>query len=346
MKIGVVGLGSMGKRRVRDLRDLDVEIVGFDIREDRNAQAKDLFGFRTVDSFDALIASGVQAMVISTPPDCHVCYYDLCYQHRLPYFSEANIFTPSVSWFESRESSSGVRGYPSATWRFHPLVQELSRRIDSLGAQKINSFSHQYGGYLPDWHPWENYTDFYAGRSGTCAAREMVPFELEILVDAFGPVAQVSAIKTQARSWEANFDDTYHMLLQFERGVVGTFAIELHQVAPVRVTRISARDEILSLDLGAQELRVFDRDADSWQFVRPKSLVQNWGFHFEQVYREEIRSFVAALSGSPYPKTWSEDRHLSDVLYAAELSHGTGRAVRISDVTTAYDGISWINSQR
>src|SRR5580692_7026711 len=129
MKIGVVGLGSMGKRRVRDLRELGVDVNGFDIRDDRNAQAKEMFGMATFETFDALAASGVQAIVISTPPDCHVSYYELCHRHRLPYFSEANIFTPAVSWFESRERSSSVRGYPSATWRFHPLVQEMCRRI-------------------------------------------------------------------------------------------------------------------------------------------------------------------------------------------------------------------------
>jgi predicted dehydrogenase len=343
MKIGVVGLGSMGKRRVRDLRELGADVSGFDVRDDRIAQAKEMFGMAAFESFDALVASGVKAIVISTPPDCHVSYYELCHRHRLPYFSEANIFTPAVSWFESRASSSGVRGYPSATWRFHPLVQEMCRRLASLDARSINSFSHQYGGFLPDWHPWEHYTDFYAGKKNTCAAREMVPFELEILLEAFGPIAEVRAIRAQARSWDANFSDSYLMLLQFESGVVGTFTVELHQVAPVRVTRISTRDKTLILDMSAQELRVFEKSTDSWQFVKPKSLLQNWGFQFEHVYREEMRHFLAALDGFSYPKTWAEDRHLSDVLYAAELSHESGRAVRVSEVASAYDGVGWIN---
>ena len=343
VNIGVVGLGSMGKRRVRDLLDLDVEVVGFDVREDRNRQARDMFGVATFESFDALIASGIRAVVISTPPDCHVRYYELCHEHRVPYFSEANIFTPAVAWFSSREASSGVRGYPSATWRFHPLVRDICRRVESLGRDNINSFSHQYGGFLPDWHPWEPYTGFYAGRKRTSAAREMVPFELEILIEAFGPVAEVRALTAQARSWDAQFDDTYLMLLKFASGVVGTFTIELHQVAPVRVTRISATHSALILDLGAQELKVFEKGSDTWQFVKPGAILQNWGFQFEHVYREEMRHFLAALQGASYPKTWAEDRHLSDVLYAAELSHSSGQSVQVRDVASAYDGLGWID---
>ena len=150
-------------------------------------------------------------------------------------------------------------------------------------------------------------------------------------------------MKTQARPWDADFDDTYFMLLKFANGIVGNFSIELHQVAPVRVTRVAARNSALILDMGAQELRVFDKGSDSWQFVKPRAILQNWGFQFEHVYREEMRHFVAALSGAEYPKSWSEDRHLSDVLYAAELSHSSGRTVQISEVASAYDGISWTN---
>lgn len=343
MKIGVVGLGSMGKRRVRDLLDLGADVVGFDVRDDRCTQGRDMFGIATRESFAGLLAERPRAIVISTPPDVHARYYELCYEHRLPYFSEANIFTPAAAWFAAREASSGVRGYPSATWKFHPLVEELCRTVQVLGTDRINTVSHQYGGFLPDWHPWERYSDFYAGRKRTSAAREMVPFELEILMAAFGPVAEVRAIKDQARDWDAELDDTYFILLRFASGLVGNLTIELHQVAPVRTTRVSTADTGLILDMGAQELRTYDKAGDSWRFVKPRALRQNWGFQFEHVYREEIRHFLLALEGAPYPKTWAEDRHLSDVLFAAELSHFSGCAVRIADVETAYDGLSWIN---
>jgi predicted dehydrogenase len=224
------------------------------------------------------------------------------------------------------------------------LVRELCKTVTAAGIGQINSFSHQYGGFLPDWHPWERYTEFYAGRSRTCAAREMVPFELEILLQAFGTVEEVRALKMQARPWETSFDDTYLLLLKFDCGVVGSFAVELHQVTPIRVTRISCRDALWILDLAVPELRLYEHGSNSWRFLKPQSMQQNWGFQFEQVYREEMRLFLGALDGRAYPKTWAEDRHLSDVLYAAELSHATGNAVRVGDVASAYDGISWAES--
>lgn len=341
MKIGVVGLGSMGKRRVRDLTAMGHLVIGFDVRQDRREQAELMLGIETLASFEALIAAGIEAAVVSTPPDMHVPYYELCYLHRLPYFSEANIFTPSAGWFAAHEQSSGVRGYPSATWRFHPLVRELTSRVQSAGTDAINSISHCYAGYLPDWHPWERYADFYAGRRRTSAAREMVPFELEILVGALGPVRRVQALKARARSWDADFDDTYLMLLEFAEGTIGSLAVELHHVLPARVTRVSLRQEELVLDMSAQILTVFEKESESSRTITPAPLLQNWGFCFEHVYYEEIQQFVAALSGGRYPKSWAEDRHLSDVLYAAERSSSLGCAVDIRTIEATYDGITW-----
>ena len=49
LRFFIVGLGSMGKRRIRNLQaNGEKDIVGFDIRPDRNAEAKEKYGIKTV----------------------------------------------------------------------------------------------------------------------------------------------------------------------------------------------------------------------------------------------------------------------------------------------------------
>jgi len=339
MKVCVVGLGSMGKRRVRDLLHFRHEVRGVDVRADRRQEAADTFGI-AVHADLAEVAGDVEAVVISTPPDVHLAYYELCGRLGLPFFSEANIFTPRADWFRARS----VASYPSGTWLFHPLVQELRRRVHEIGIGKVNGVQHHYAGFLPDWHPWEHYTDFYAGRRRTSAAREMVPFEIEFLVHVFGRVRAVSAVVRRARRWSSDIDDTYLLQLEFEQGFWGSVSIELHQVAAGRNTRVSLEDDCFTLDLGEGRLQSYNRHDDAWKAQRPRSYHDRWAFCFEDVYREEMRKFVAAASlGEPYPKTWDDDRHLSDILYAAERSSAERRAVTIAEAVDAYDGISWIN---
>ena len=53
MKILIVGLGSMGKRRIRNLKRAGVtDIVGFDPREERRQEAEEKYGVKTVASFE------------------------------------------------------------------------------------------------------------------------------------------------------------------------------------------------------------------------------------------------------------------------------------------------------
>jgi len=335
MRFGVVGLGSMGQRRVRDLLALGHEVVGCDARPDRNERARARFGIETASDWEAIRRAKPEAMVVAVPPDQHVAWYARCFEVGLPFFSEANILTPTVEWFVEREAGSGVRGYPSATWRFHSLLAELREQVQGIGLDQVRSVHCRYGGYLPSWHPWESYAEFYAGsRRQTCAAREMVPFELEWLCWVFGPVRAVCALHDRRAEWITEIDDTYLLLLEFESGLKGTLSVELHQVAPFRISRVSCRRHSFLLDLQAHELKRFDLEQDRWQ---TRSAAP---FDFEQVYLAEITAFVNALTRTaPYPKTWAEDRHLSSVLVAAEESWRRRAWVDIKEADGLYDGL-------
>ena len=340
MRIGVLGLGSMGSRRVRDLSALGHEVVGCDVRVDRNSAAEARFGIATVGELDGLLSLRPEALVISLPPDQHAKAYRAAFDARLPFFSEASILSPHPKWFEECEVASEVRGYPSATWRFYAPLVELRRLLTDAGALVLSAH-HHYADFLPRWHPWESYWQFYAGaRWQTCAAREMVPFELEWLCWLFGPVATVGATRATRRKWQTDIHDTFFLLMRFASGLEATLRIELHSLAPVRKAIFSLPDSTVALDFDSDSLTSFDPARGAWSALRvPESaLARN---DLEQVYAAEISAFVAAVEGSAeYPKSWAEDRHLSDVLVAAELSHRQGRIVSVNEVADSYTGDS------
>src|SRR5262249_20267553 len=119
-------------------------------------------------------------------------------------------------------------------------------------------------------------------------------------------------------------DDTYVLDLAFASGVTGSLVIELHQRAPFRLARISCASAGYHVDVAAHELRRYDNET-GW------SVVERGPESFESVYRDEIEAFAAAVAGEGvYPKTWREDRHLADVLVAAELSQSRGTRVEVA----------------
>ena len=47
--IYIIGLGSMGKRRLRNLQALgENKLIGFDLREDRRKEAADNYNIKTI----------------------------------------------------------------------------------------------------------------------------------------------------------------------------------------------------------------------------------------------------------------------------------------------------------
>jgi len=327
----------MGRRRVRDLLGLGHEVVGFDIRADRGAAASRDFGISIAGSPEELLDSRLEALIISTPPDRHAEYYERALRLGLPFFSEANILTPDPAWFAERAANAAVVGCPSATMRFDPIVRAIRDRLEALGPDGMRSIHYAGGDYLPRWHPYEPYDEFYAGAArGTSGIRESVPFELDWFCWLLGPVAAVQATHRAQAQWRTDIDDTYLLLLEFASGVVGSVTMELHQQAPFKLVRLAHRDESFTLDLLANRVTCHRLGPDDSPLSEP---IELGVVDREAVYREEIQAFVDAVeAGSPYPKSWNEDRHLSDVLCAAEVSQSTGARVRVADVHERYAG--------
>ena len=70
MSFLVVGLGSMGKRRIRNLQYLGYKkIVGFDLRQDRCEEVSGLYKIPVFSSFEnAVERVKPDALIISVPP--------------------------------------------------------------------------------------------------------------------------------------------------------------------------------------------------------------------------------------------------------------------------------------
>jgi predicted dehydrogenase len=76
MKFLVIGLGSMGKRRIRNLQALGHQLVyGFDTRKDRIEEASAKYGVPVYHAIDVAIAElQPDVFIICTPPDLHMHY--------------------------------------------------------------------------------------------------------------------------------------------------------------------------------------------------------------------------------------------------------------------------------
>jgi predicted dehydrogenase len=322
VKALVIGLGSMGRRRVRCLQAQGVDgVSGFDPRADRRAQAAQEYGIETRERLAAKDLRGFDAVVVSTPPDQHHTAIAWAIDAGKPCFVEASVIRDPLPALAARAQAQGVLVAPSCTLRFHPAIREITRIVQSGRYGKACNFSYHCGQYLPDWHPWEKVSDYYVSNPLTGGAREIVPFELTWIVDAFGWPQAVRGMKLRTTDVGAAIDDTYAALLRFE-GCLGSLVVDVVARQAVRKLTLNFERASLAWDWDSGAIRIHEAEGGRTVEIQPPRSSAHAGYHQnigEAMYMEEIASFLAAAQGQRrFPHTLADDIRVLELLERIE----------------------------
>lgn len=325
MKILQIGLGSMGKRRVRNLAALGLkDIVGFDFREDRREEAHEKYGIKTITDINDDAVWGVDAFIISTPPDKHLEYMQLAVNNGRPAFVEASVIKEGLGEIVRTAKEKNVLIAPSCTFRFHAGIKTIKNIVQSGKYGKLCNFVYYMGQYLPDWHPWESIKDFYAGKRNTSAGREMVPFELTWILDITGYPHDVFGFYGKTHDMGVDIDDTYSVNLKF-KDFIGTLTVDV-------VSRFATRSLFLNLEKAhirwnweEKVIKLYEADNKRWIHYHEPAGQATSDYNaniVEDMYIEEMRAFIAAVSGiNPFPNTLQEDMAVLEILEKIEKTN-------------------------
>jgi predicted dehydrogenase len=323
MKFLVVGLGSMGKRRIRNLQHLNAgTVIGFDIRQDRREEASSKYGIDTYDDFAAAMAQKPEALVISTPPKLHMRYMETAARAGKHFFCEASVTDDGLDQLIELCTAMKIVAAPSCTMRFMPAIRIIQELISSNRIGKILSFAYHSGQYLPDWHSWEDYREYYVSERESGACREIVPFELVWLTWVLGEIAEVSCMKAKLTTLDADIDDTYQLLLRFKNGTLGNMLVDVVSRVPGRTARFISEEGLIEWSWLEKKVRVFTAADGQWTEYREDEGIREQGYvATENMYIDEMKAFLEAMRGGPsYPYTLSEDKLVLAWLRAADQS--------------------------
>src|SRR3989344_367402 len=245
MKFLIVGLGSMGKRRIRNLHiNGEKNITGFDIRSERMEEAKEKYGIKITDDFNKISAQDFDAMLISTSPEAHGDYIRFALQNKKHFFVEHPINDDGYKEIRQlADKDLSIVKAPSCTMRYYTPVKMIKKILDEGRIGKVLAFQYHLGQYLPDWHPWEDYRQVYFSKKETSACREMLPFELIWLNWLMNSrVAEVSGSISKVSDLDMDADDIILANLKYENGILGNVIIDVISRKPFRTLRISGSE--------------------------------------------------------------------------------------------------------
>lgn len=311
MKVLIVGLGSMGKRRGRILRSVkpDAELCGVDLTESRRKEAEDL-GIRAYDSISgALAAEHPDCAFVCTAPITHAKIIDELLDAGLPVFTELNLVSDGYDALTAKAAEKGVPLFLSSTMLYRAETQYIKAQVQAF--KKSVNYIYHIGQYLPDWHPWENYKNFFVGDKRTGGVREIFAIDLPWLLDAFGPVKHVYVEKDKLSELEIDYPDTYFVTLRHENGVKGILAVDVVSPKAVRNFEVFGEGLHLFWEGNPKTLARYDAAAKDKVPVQTYESFEHDARYsdniVENAYGDEIVNFFGVLDGTQQPR-WSFEK--------------------------------------
>lgn len=325
MNFLIVGLGSMGKRRIRCLQSLGyTNIFGFDLREDRRAEAHGKYGIKTFSDFDsALTEVEPTALIISVPPDIHHVYIKKAIKNKIHFFVEVSVVDTDMEFIKEELKKTSIIVAPSATLLFHPAIKKISNILRSKILGKVSNIIFHSGQYLPDWHIYENVSEYYVSNPITGGAREIVPFELTWLTHLFGFPKWVcgNVRKTIDINGAEEIDDTYNFLLDYV-DFLATITIDVVSRYATRKLLINGDEKQLQWDWDRNQIQVYDPRKKVWENIPYEMKSAEAGYNSnigENMYIDELNAFIDAVEGKKtFINSMENDHKVLKLLYAIE----------------------------
>lgn len=315
MTLLIIGLGSMGKRRARLCRGIDaaIRIVGVDTAESRRAEATGLGLVQAAyPTLAEALAETPDAALVCTAPLSHAALIGALLDAGLPVFTELNLVADGYAENIAKAREKNVPLFLSSTMLYRRETQFLKRQAAGFG--KPVHYVYHIGQYLPDWHPWENYKNFFVGQPRTGGVREILGIDLPWLLDAFGPVADLTVQTDTISDLGLPYPDCATLLLRHENGVRGVLMADV--VSPKAVRSFECFGDGLHLFWEGNPKALYRFQNGEKQFVDTYGQFEHDSRYsdniVENAYVDELLNFFAVLRGEEQPR-WSFEKDLAAI---------------------------------
>lgn len=328
MKITVIGCGSIGKRHISNILGLgeDYQVKAYDARPDRRREVKENFPEVEVldtpkglfeDSEVAFIciptAYHLEAVQPAIEAECHI-FLEKPISHSMKGVKEF------LKVCEDKRLTVAV-GY---NLHFHPGILICKKILDEKKIGKVYSVRAEFGQYLPDWHPWERYQDFYMSKL-TMGGGVLLDatHDIDYLHWFFGEIEEVAGYCLKISNLEIKSDDLVEAIMKFKSGLRGGIHLDLIQRTPRREFVAIGERGTLLWSYTEKQVKLFQVGNGQWEIF-------SYQFDPNQMYIDEIKDFFSAVKEGREPAVPGRKAyHCLEVVEAIRYSAEHMKFVRV-----------------
>ncbi len=304
-KILIVGYGSMGRRRIRLLTELieDAYIIVVDLNEERLEEAKKQ-GYKVCCSLVEAIDERPDIAFVCTSPGHHADIIIPLIRAKIHTFTELNLTTDRYDEMMNIAKENNVILFMSSTMLYQKQMQIIKKYVDEY--EMPLAYTYHVGQYLPDWHPWESYKEFFVGKMETNGVREILAIQLPWIIDVFGDVEQIHSESARCTKLDIDFPDSIITLIRHKNECIGTFVTDVVSRKPTTNLEIIGENLHLTWAGHNNDMFLFDinnKEMKSVKIYDTREHIEGYSDIIEeQPYRDEISAFLRVIEGKEEPR--------------------------------------------
>jgi len=315
MKLLVAGLGSVGQRHVRCLRELygnEIEIVAYrqrgrqlEITSDlrgREACLEDLYGIRSFRVLDEALAENPCAALVCTPNHLHLPLATRLVEAGLDLFLEKPVShsLEGIAELQERLDAKGRICCVGYQMRFHPGVEHLLRALRSGALGDVYACHVDFGEHMPYWHRYEDYSETFMARASEGGGVTLTQIhDLDLILALFGLPDAVIASGGNSGALRIDAEDHVSSVLTYRRDgnpLVVSLDQDCLRYPPRRSYELRGTLGTLRFDAYRNELKRVPFDGQVVvEYADP-------AFQRNELFLRQMRHFVACVRREETPR--------------------------------------------
>ncbi len=278
----IIGLGSIGRRHLRNVRALRPEAkIVLLRREESLAADEDKLADHIVTNIKSAIAHRPIAAIICNPAPFHLSVAMDLAEAGIHLLIEKPIShnLANVDGLIHYCKKKKLKLQTAYVLRYHPLIKMLKKKFDEkLIGQPISAVV-ECGQYLPQWRPEQDYRQSVSAKAGLGGGVLLeLSHEFDYLRYLFGEVQSLSAHCFNSHSLEIDVEDVADLTLRFANTFTANVHLDFLQTKLHRSCKIMGDKGMLYLDLAEQTLDFYDKEGQKTPLSHLKDYDRNTMF--------------------------------------------------------------------
>ena len=248
MKVLILGLGSIAKKHISALKDIEIDVDIYALRSSIDSNqyqdVTNLFSYKELTDID------FNFCIISSPTAHHVDNIKELLSYNIPLFIEKPLFSSIGNQkVIDKVNYNGIKTYVACNLRFLDslnFVRETYIKDETLKVNEVNSYC---GSYLPDWRPNVEYKKSYSANEDMGGGVHIdLIHEIDYMYWLFGSPEKSSKILKSVSSLDINAIDYANFILEYPT-FTGSIVLNYFRRDPKRYLEIVFSEFTIYVDL-------------------------------------------------------------------------------------------------